>query len=151
MLAVDDHVPFLVLLRKVVRATGQLELVGEAESGEQAVVAARELRPDVVLIDVRMPGMGGIAAAKRIKEDRPSTRVVLISTTHPDELPHETRGPLVDGIVWKSELGPKSLDEIWLRCRGALWPVSEEPWATRVRRDAGIGRFALSAPTPQRP
>ena len=127
LLAVDDHAPFLVLLREVVRATRQLELVGEAESGEQAVLAARELRPDVVLMDVRMPGIGGIAAAKRIKEDCPSTRVVLISTTHPDELPREAGAPLADGIVWKSELAPKLLDDIWLRCRGPVRPGSDVP------------------------
>ena len=124
VLAVDDHVPFLALLRKIVRATGQLELVGEAESGEQAIEAARELRPDVVLIDVHMPGIGGIAAAKRIKDDRPSTHVVLISTTRPEALPREAASPLADAISWKSELEPKLLDDVWLRCQDARYSGS---------------------------
>jgi CheY-like chemotaxis protein len=67
VLTVDDHPPFLVLLRELVRATGQLEIVGEAESGERAVEAAQELQPDLILMDIRMPGLGGIGAAKRIK------------------------------------------------------------------------------------
>ena len=58
---------FLALLRDVVGATGHLEIAGEAQSGEEAVVAAHELRPDMVLMDVRMPGIGGIKAAERIK------------------------------------------------------------------------------------
>ena len=52
----------------------------------QAVGAARALEPDLVLMDVRMPALGGIAAASQIKAGRPSTLVVLLSTAHPDGL-----------------------------------------------------------------
>ena len=117
VLAVDDHPPFLALLRDVVRATSRLVLVGEAESGERAVEAAHELHPDIVLIDVRMPGLGGIEATKRIKASRPATLVVVISTTHPDELPRDIEDSGADAVLWKSELQPKLLDEIWLRRR----------------------------------
>ena len=72
VLAVDDDVSFLALLRELARATAHLKIVGEVCSGEQAIVAARELRPDIVLMDVRMPGMGGIKAAELIK--RPADR-----------------------------------------------------------------------------
>ena len=116
LLAVDDHSAFLALLRDVVRETGQLQVVGEAESGERAIELARQLQPDMVLIDVRMPGIGGIAAATTIKQSRPSTVVVLISTTHPDELPEADRCG-ADAVLWKNELRPKVLDEIWLRAR----------------------------------
>lgn len=118
VLAVDDHAPFLALLRDVVRATTGLVVVGEAESGERAVEAAHELHPDVVLMDVRMPGLGGIEAAKRIKASRPATLVVLISTTHPDELPRDVEDSGADAVIWKSELQPKLLDETWLRWHG---------------------------------
>jgi DNA-binding NarL/FixJ family response regulator len=113
VLAVDDHVPFLALLREVVGSTGHLELIGEAQSGEGAVAAARELHPDMVLMDVHMPGLGGLAAAERIKADSPSTLVVLISTTHPDELLTQGGRAGTDAIVWKSVLAPRLLDEIW--------------------------------------
>ena len=113
VLAVDDHVPFLALLRDVIASTGHLEMVGEAQSGEDAVAAARKLRPDMVLMDVHMPGLGGLAAAERIKADSPSTLVVLISTTHPDDLPPRGSRVGADAIVWKSRLGPRLLDEIW--------------------------------------
>ena len=85
VLAVDDHALFLAVLREVIGAHRQLEEVGVARSGEGAIEAARELEPDVVLMDVWMPGLGGIAAARQIKACRPSTLMVLISTARPDE------------------------------------------------------------------
>jgi DNA-binding NarL/FixJ family response regulator len=117
VLAVDDHAPFLAVLRDVVTATGHLEIVGEAQCGEGAVAAANDLHPDLVLMDVRMPGIDGIEAAHRIKADSPSTVVVLISTTHPDELPLRGADAFVDAVIWKSRLRPRLLDEIWLQSR----------------------------------
>jgi DNA-binding NarL/FixJ family response regulator len=123
VLAVDDDRRFLALLRDVVGATAHLELVAEADCGERAVELARELAPDTVLMDVRMPGLGGIGAATLIKSVRPSTLVVLVSTTHPDELPREADGPLADATIWKGELTPRVLDEIWLRHHGHRGPA----------------------------
>lgn len=120
VLAVDDDSGFLALLRDVVRATGQLEAVGVAESGELAIEAAQALEPDMVVIDVRMPGLGGIEAARRIKASRPSTVIVLISTAHPDELPVADVRSVADATIWKSDLAPDLLDEIWLRNRQQL-------------------------------
>ena len=122
VLAVDDQAPFLAVLREVVRATHELESVGEAESGEAAVEAAHELLPDIVLMDVRMPGLDGIAAAKLIKADRPSTLVVLIAATHPDELGFRLDDTVADAVVWKSELEPRILDQIWLRYKDQARP-----------------------------
>jgi DNA-binding NarL/FixJ family response regulator len=117
VLAVDDHECFRSVLRDVVGATSDLVVVGEADSGEAAVELVEDLAPDLVLMDVRMPGMGGIAATRKIKERNPSTVVVLVSTTHPDLLKPE-RG-LADEVLWKTQLRPKVLDEIWRRHRGA--------------------------------
>jgi two-component system, NarL family, invasion response regulator UvrY len=114
VLAVDDNEAFLALLHDVVGATAHLAIAGQACSGEHAIAAALQLRPDMVLMDVWMPGLGGIEAAERIKSDRPSTVVVLISTTHPDELPRTT---CAEAVVWKSRLTPKRLDAIWLNAR----------------------------------
>jgi DNA-binding NarL/FixJ family response regulator len=123
VLAVDDQLPFLAVLRDLVCATGELETVAEARSGEEAIEAARETEPDLVLIDLWMPGMGGIAAAREIKAARPSIFVILISTTHPDELALEPDDVYVDAVVWKSELAPGLLDDIWLRHRDPRPPV----------------------------
>ena len=117
MLAVDDQTSFLAVLRDLVSATRELEAVAEADSGERAIEAARDTEPDMILMDVWMPGIGGIAAARQIKASRPSTLVVLISTTHPDELPLEPDDTPADAIIWKSQLEPRLLDDIWLRHR----------------------------------
>ena len=110
--------PFLAVLRGLLGATRYLEGVGEAASGEEAVEVARSLRPDIVLMDVRMPGMGGVAAAKLIKEGCPSTLVVLISTARANALPLEGTDAFVDVVICKSDLGPKLLDRLWQQRAG---------------------------------
>ena len=118
VLAVDDQPLSLALLRDVVRATSRLALIGEADSGERAVEVANELQPDVVLMDVHMPGVGGIEAARRIRARWPATLIVLISTTHPDDLPRAVETSGANAVIWKSELQPKVLDAIWLQWHG---------------------------------
>jgi DNA-binding NarL/FixJ family response regulator len=115
VLTVDDSGVFLGVLREVVRATGHLRIAGEAGSGEAAVEAALQLHPDIVLMDVWMPGLGGLKAAEQIKAARPSTLIVLISTTHPDELPVRSTERFADAVIWKSSLDPKLLDALWLQ------------------------------------
>jgi DNA-binding NarL/FixJ family response regulator len=113
VLAVDDDPSFLALLCEVVEATSELELVGETDCGERAVEAAEELRPDVVLMDVRLPGLDGISASSHITERSPSTLVILVSVTHPDELRREARGCGASAVLWKGVLRPSLLDELW--------------------------------------
>jgi DNA-binding NarL/FixJ family response regulator len=120
VLAVDDHPQFLALLRELIGAAGELEPVGEASSGEDAIEVATELQPDLVLMDVRMPGLSGIEAARRIKAGHPSMLVILISSTHPDELALTADVTAADAVLWKGELAPRALDPLWLRHRIAL-------------------------------
>jgi DNA-binding NarL/FixJ family response regulator len=115
VLAVDDQPAFRSAVRRLIAATPNLLLVGEADSGEAAVALTRELEPDLVLMDVRMPGIGGIAATREIKAIRDSTVVVLVSTTHPDELPYEADECNADEIVWKGDLRRVVLENIWSR------------------------------------
>ena len=115
VLIVDDDSGFRALVVQLVEAANGLDSVGAVGSGEAAIDAVAELGPDLVLMDVVMPGLGGIGAARQIKESSPSTLVVLVSTTHPDDLPREARECLADEIVWKSDLRPALLQEIWQR------------------------------------
>jgi DNA-binding NarL/FixJ family response regulator len=117
VLAVDDQAHFRRTLRAVVERTSTLALAGEADSGEAAVALACELEPDVVLMDVRMPGLGGVLATNEIKERRPEMLVLLVSTTHPDELGRDAWESRADEVVWKGDLRPKLLDELWARHR----------------------------------
>lgn len=87
VLLVDDHLPFRVAARALLEAEEGFVVAGEADDGEQAVELARSLRPDLVLMDVRMPGIDGIEATRRILADDPTAFVVLLSTHAAVELP----------------------------------------------------------------
>jgi DNA-binding NarL/FixJ family response regulator len=117
VLAVDDRPAFLGAVRDLVGATNGMEVVAEACSGESAVELAAKLKPDLVLMDVRMPGIGGAAAAREIKKSSPSTIVALISATPPEDLAPETTTARADALIWKSDLRPRTLEEIWRRYR----------------------------------
>lgn len=84
LLLVDDHAILRAGLRMLFAAESDLEIVGEAQSGPEALAEAQRLRPDVVIMDVAMPGMGGIEATRRIKELAPGIAVLAL-TMHEDE------------------------------------------------------------------
>ena len=113
VLIVDDQAPFRLAARAVVRRAEGFELVGEAESGEQAIVLASDLRPALVLMDIKMPGIGGIEAARRITVEAPDTVVFLCSTYQQSDLPPEAYTSGARGYVHKEELGPVLLRQLW--------------------------------------
>ncbi len=79
ILIVDDHRLFAEALQVILAADPRLAVVGVAASGEQAVELAAELEPDVVLMDISMPGMGGFEATRKIVADRPHVRVLMVT------------------------------------------------------------------------
>ncbi|QSB04642.1 response regulator [Natronoglycomyces albus] len=85
VLIVDDHALQRMGFRMLLETQEDLEVVGEAENGTQAVQQVRSLRPDVVLMDIRMPKMDGIAATGAIVADNGPTRVLLLTTFDLDE------------------------------------------------------------------
>lgn len=84
LLLADDHVVVRSGLRMLLQAREEIEIVGEAENGREAVEKVRALQPDVVLMDVQMPDMNGIEATRRIKEASPQTAVLAL-TMHEDD------------------------------------------------------------------
>jgi len=87
VLLVDDQPQFRRAAAALINATAGLVLVGEAGSGEQAVDLADELAPDLIVMDVRLPGIDGTEACRRILRARPGVRVVLVSTYERADLP----------------------------------------------------------------
>jgi two-component system NarL family response regulator len=81
VLLVDDEPLFRRGLQLVLRAVTGVEVVGEAADGEEALEKVRELVPDVVIMEVRMPVMNGIEAARRIRSEVPSTRILMLTTS----------------------------------------------------------------------
>ena len=76
---VDDHPVTRDGLRSALSTSDEVDIVGEASSGEEAIDAVDKLKPEVVFMDVRMPGMGGIEATRIIREENPDTRVILFT------------------------------------------------------------------------
>ena len=110
---VDDHEAFRDVLRDLIAAAPGFRLVGEACCGEEATRAVDQLSPQLVLMDVKMPGIGGIAAARRIVSRHPDVALVLISlddlSLHPDVL---ALGTAV-AFACKQDLRPQKLTELW--------------------------------------
>jgi DNA-binding NarL/FixJ family response regulator len=91
VLIVDDHPVTRDGLRSALSTSDEVEIVGEAKSGEEAVERVKELTPDVVFMDVRMPGMSGIQATKDIQSAKPDTKVILFTV-------EESRAAIADAI-----------------------------------------------------
>jgi DNA-binding NarL/FixJ family response regulator len=84
VLIADDHPLFRDGLRALLASAPGVELVGEATTGEEAVSLAADLQPDVVVMDVQMPGMGGIEATRRIMRDGPHIRILVVTMFEDD-------------------------------------------------------------------
>jgi two-component system invasion response regulator UvrY len=113
-LVVDDQESFRDAMRYLIAATPGFSLVGEVASGEAALMAVEELKPQLVLMDVRMPGIGGIQAAQTLDQTHPEVMVVLISVHDTEELPPDLLGPdLRAPFVLKKSLRPTVLRELW--------------------------------------
>ncbi|HWW10282.1 MAG TPA: response regulator transcription factor [Candidatus Acidoferrales bacterium] len=115
VLIVDDQAPFRLAARAVVEATDGFDVVGEVETGEAALDAARELRPDLVLMDVNLPGMSGLEATRVILADGGASRpmVIVFSTYEPAEYAPRAAEAGAAGYITKSELSPERLEEVW--------------------------------------
>jgi DNA-binding NarL/FixJ family response regulator len=113
VLVVDDQAPFRTAARLVVRATAGFEVVGEAKSGEEAVEAVARLNPQLVLMDINMEGMGGIAATKLIRDEHKGTNVILLSTYDEEDLPADARTCGALAYIHKERFGPDILEGTW--------------------------------------
>jgi DNA-binding NarL/FixJ family response regulator len=113
VLVVDDQPFFRGAARDVLSALPGFREVAEAASGPEAVALALELRPDLVLLDVRMPGMDGIEAARRIKAAAPGVVVVLISIEDVAGVPSAAQDCGAVALVRKQDFGPSLLRGLW--------------------------------------
>ena len=107
VLVVDDNSAFLKAAADVIETAPEFELVAAAGSGEEAIQQVVESAPDLVLIDLRMPGIDGREAAARIKELRPRTSVVLMTA----DSGHAARDGFA--VVDKRTLTPAALAAVW--------------------------------------
>ena len=113
VLIVDDQAPFRRAARMVVTATPGFDVVGEAESGEEAVELAESLEPGLVLMDINLPGINGIEATRQITAAHPGTVVMLLSTYQEADLPADAVSCGAARYVHKEQFGPDVVREVW--------------------------------------
>ena len=112
VLTVDDQVLFRHVARDVIDATPGFEMAGEAASGDEGLAAVERLAPDLVLLDVRMPGINGIEVARRLAATHPEVVVVLISIEERIDVPSAAQLETVP-LMRKQEFGPRLLKQLW--------------------------------------
>ena len=114
VLIVDDQAPFRAAARMVVQATDGFEVVGEPETGEDSVEKAGELDPDLVLMDVNLPGINGLDATRKILEDSANRIVVLLLSTYEEE-EYAPRAAECGAAAYipKAAFGPDRLEAAW--------------------------------------
>ena len=121
ILIADDHGVLRAGLRALLNAEPDLEVVGEAADGNEALRLAEKLRPDVLLLDISMPGPGGIEVTRRVKRTLPDTRV-LILTVHEDEgLLREAIRAGAAGYIVKRAVESELINAIHAVWRGDLY------------------------------
>src|SRR5215208_7443832 len=101
VLIVDDQALVRAGFRMILEAEEDMEVVGEAADGREAVAEAQRLRPDVVLMDVRMPDVDGIEATRRLLGDAPDAKVVMLTTFDMDEYVYDALRAGASGFLLK--------------------------------------------------
>ncbi len=113
VLIVDDQAPFRSAARTVVAMASGFTVIGEAETGEQAISMADDLHPALILMDINLPGISGIEATRRIIAANGTTKVILLSTYTADDLPADARTCGAADYVHKEDFSPTLLAELW--------------------------------------
>jgi two-component system invasion response regulator UvrY len=116
VLIVDDQEPFRTVARTVVDLTDGFEVIGEAENGEDSVTRAHALRPDLVLMDVNLPGISGLEATRQILADHVDDKpvvVLVLSTYEAAEYGPQAEEVGAACFIPKSEFSPERLVEAW--------------------------------------
>jgi len=145
VLVADDHPLFRDGLRSLIADTDGLELVGEVADGDQAILLAAELHPDVVLMDLRMPGTDGIEATRRILAGGHAGAVLVLTMSDDDGSLYAALRAGATGYVLKGAPGPEIVDSIRVVASGRA--ILAAPIAARMDRYFARprGRAATSA------
>jgi len=115
VLIVDDQEPFRSAARLVVGLVDGFEVAAEAATGEEAVVLAGELMPDLILMDINLPGIDGLEATRQVLSTLPDAKVIVMSTYEAGEYEQRALDAGAVAFISKSEFDPDSLTGHWLQ------------------------------------
>lgn len=118
VLLVDDQALFREALHTLLSVQPELDVVGEAGDGAEALRLAKELQPDVVLMDLQMPIMDGVAATRRLQAEQPTCRVIVLTTFDDDEYVFEGLRAGAIGYLLKDAPAKKLVEAIQAAARG---------------------------------
>jgi DNA-binding NarL/FixJ family response regulator len=121
VLLVDDHTVVRRGLRKILESTPEIEVVGEVGDGADAVSVTAKLVPDVVLMDVSLPGLNGIEATRRISKDAPDARVVMLSMHADEQYVRQSIGAGAKGYLLKDSDDQDLVDAVLAVSRGETY------------------------------
>ena len=128
----DDHDLVRNGIQRMLAGEPDLEVVGEATNGREAVTLCRRLRPEVVLMDVRMPEMDGLEATRKIKEEQPTTSVLVVTThENPDYLLKALKAGAAGYIL--KDAPKRQLINAIRRVLNEEWPINQELAAQLIR------------------
>lgn len=147
VLLVDDHVLFRKGLASLMALRSELEVVGEASDGAEALAKARELRPDLVLMDINMPGTNGLEATRLIRAELPDLRVVMLTVSEQEEDLYEAIKSGAQGYLLKN-LRPESLFEMVQDAMRGEAPISPVI-AAKILAELGRNRERGSKEAPR--
>ena len=112
VLIADDHQLFAEALQAILARDGRIEVTGQAHDGYEAVLRARELRPDVILMDISMPLMDGFEATRRIRAEREGARVLMLTGSNSRQDVDRARRAGADGYITKDRIAAELIDAI---------------------------------------
>ena len=138
----DDQALIRAGLRLVVQAETDVEVVGEAADGEELLAVVQHTEPDVALVDIRMPRLDGLAAARRIRRDRPEVKIVALTTFDDDVTVRQALDLGVHGFVLKVSPPERLVAAIRSAVAG---DVLVDPVVTRHLLDAAAGRHKATS------
>lgn len=151
ILLVDDQALFREGLRTLLSLDGTIEIAGEATNGAEAVEAAQALRPELVLMDVRMPVMGGVEATRRVREVNPECRVLVLTTFHEDEEIFDALRAGACGYLLKDTPSEKLVEAIHAAVRGesVIEPSVAAKVVAEFNRLSSLRSVGAGAPSTQ--
>ncbi len=120
VLLADDHAILREGVKALLKTCDDIEVVGEAADGNAAIEACRRLTPDVVVMDISMPGLGGIEATLAIRKERPDTRIIILTQYDDREYLRRLLTAGVAGYILKKSAGSSLVDAIRAVSRGGL-------------------------------